>query len=154
MSSSYRAPVPLFVPALTAMLVLFVFGVREQDQLARDSVEQLVGQREEIARIVAEGIEADLRSTEASAARLARDLAEHLDDRVPDADAEFARLFETLRDGSTRSRRQLFDPVTDAGVWIPNYVKLDASLRAFFVQAKRLIEVYGRGANGQVFVDT
>jgi sirohydrochlorin ferrochelatase len=126
--------VPLFVPALTAMLVLLVlfgFGVREQNQLARDSVEQLVSQREEIARIVAAGIEEDLRSTEASAARLARDLAEHLDDSVPDADAEFARLFETLADGSTRSRRQLFDPVTDAGVWIPNYVKLDAGLRTF-----------------------
>ena len=53
---AYRPPVPLFLPALTAalaLMVLFVFGVREQQQLAGGSVERIVGQREQIAQIVA-----------------------------------------------------------------------------------------------------
>ncbi len=70
----YRAPVPLFIPALSAalvLLVLFVFGVREQQHLAEASSEQIISQRAEIARIVAEAIESDLRAAEASARRFA-----------------------------------------------------------------------------------
>ena len=153
----YRSPVPLFVPALTAILVLlllFVFGVREQRQLAQDSVEQIVGQREQIAHIVAEAIEQDLRATEASVRRFARDLAVNLDAPAPLSDAMFERWFQRLPDGSIRSRRDRFDPVTDAGVAIPNFLQLDAELREFFVRAKALTELYGRGAYGQVFADT
>ena len=66
----YQPPVPLFVPALTAvlaLLILFVFGVREQRQLAAESTEQIISQRENIAQIVAAAMQADLQAAEASA---------------------------------------------------------------------------------------
>ncbi|QGX39324.1 ATP-binding protein [Permianibacter aggregans] len=154
---AYRPPVPLFLPALTAVLaltVLFVFGVREQQQLTGSSVERIVGQREQIAQIVAEAIEADLRAAESSVRRFAHDLSVNLEAPVEVPDAVFEQHFQALPDGSVRSRRDRFDPNTEAGVWIPRYVSLDSRLREFFVRAKTITELYGRGAHGQVFVDT
>lgn len=153
----YRAPVPLFLPAVTALLVLlvlFIFGVREQRQLAEASTEQIISQRENIAHIVAEAMEADLQAAEASARRFARDLAVNLEAPLPTAASQFEHWLQALPDGSIRSRRDRFDPATDAGIWIPNYLQPDAQLREFFVRAKMLTELYGRGAHGQVFADT
>ncbi len=153
----YRAPVPLFIPALSAalvLLVLFIFGVREQQQLADASSEQIINQRAEIARIVAEAIQSDMHAAEASVRRFGRDLAVNLEAPQPEAAADFDNWFQPLPDGSIRSRLDRFDPVTDAAVWIPNYLKPDAKLREFFVRAKSVTELYGRGAYGQVFADT
>ena len=153
----YRPPVPLFVPALTAvlaLLILFVFGVREQHQLAAASTEQIIGQRQNIAQIVAEAMEDDLQAAEASARRFARDLAVNLEAPLEVSPNQFENWIQRLPDGSSRSRRDRFDPTTDAGIWLPNYLQVDARLREFFVRAKTLTELYGRGAHGQVFVDT
>ena len=154
---TYRQPVPLFVPTLTVTLVLLVlygFGLREQERLTNNQIEQAVQQRETIAHIVAEGIESDLQRTETSARRFAEVLASKLILPFADIENRFATEIETLPDGSHRNRHDGFDPLTQAGVWIPNYVQLDAGARQFFARAQALTELYGRGAQGEVFMDT
>lgn len=156
-----RQPVPLFVPTLAAalvLLVLFFFGWREQRQLASAHAEQVLSQREEIAHIVAEAMERDLRQTAASIERFAHDLSAVLapDWRVsPDqVQQRFDQQFERWPDGSIRSRRDRFDGSRQAGVVIPSFLQPDGRLQEFFLRTQAFTEHFGRGAQGQRFVDT
>jgi len=153
----YRSPVPLYVPTLTvtlALLVIFSFGVKEQTRLVNTSIENAIAQREEIANIEAEAMEADLNGAEISIQRFSRDLEVNLEPVEQIDQATFDILFQKMPDGSTRSNRKLFDPHTEAGVWIPNYVSIGEREREFFVRAKKMTDLFGRGAEGGVFADT
>jgi len=155
--SSYRPPVSIFVPALSAALVLtllFYFGLDEQQKLAQTAITEKITEREQIAQLVAESIELDLQQTLASVQRFSRDLEVQLVPEQPATVANFTRQFELLKDGSTRSRRTQFDPITEAGVWLPNYTPISDELREFVVRAKTITETYGRGAYQRTFVDT
>lgn len=158
-SHRFRTPIPIFVPALSVALVLtvlFLVGLKEQNKLIDDRVEQVIGQHEIIARIVAENMDKALRDTEDSIQRYARALGQALDTDLTEVnpDQRFAAWFEALPDGSIRSRRDIFDGREEAGVWIPDYATPSPELKRFYLHAKPLTDLYGQAARNQTFVNT
>lgn len=158
-SQRFRTPIPIFVPALSVALVLtvlFLVGLKEQQKLIDDRVEQVIHQHETIAHIVAENMDQALRNTEDSVQRYARALGQALDGDTPDPDthARFTTWFESLPDGSIRSRRGIFDGREEAGVWIPDYATSAPDLKQFYVHAKPLTDLYGQAARTSAFVNT
>ncbi|MFT5716536.1 MAG: signal transduction histidine kinase/CheY-like chemotaxis protein [Oleiphilaceae bacterium] len=152
----YR-PVPLFLPIISALLVLavlFVFGLREQDSLLKGRIEQVIEQHERTALHVASLIQKDLFKAQSSVTRFSQDLSIALSEKSKEVDPRFNAWFGLQDDGTIRSLRKSFDPKNQAGVWIPNYHQPDKNSRNMFARAKEIIEIYGRGAHGQVFVDT
>ena len=155
----YRPPIPIFIPTLSVALVLgvlFGFGLKEQNRLANERIEQVINQRQTIAGIVANAMESGLRKTQQSVQRYAGELGRQLDQGTSQAEikARFDQWFQPFPDDTYRSRRDRFDPQTQAGVWIPNYVTLDPAQKQRFVISKEITELYGRGAQSQPFVDT
>lgn len=158
-TQQYKTPIPIFVPALSVaavLLVLFLVGLKEQDALRKDRVEQVIRQHEIIARIVADNMDNSIRQTEASVTRYAQALSQQF--QLPQTDSainqRFAVLTEQRPDGSFRSPREAYKPTEEAGLWIPSYTPLNDSTRRFFVDAKTVTDLYGRGAMSQPFVDT
>jgi anti-anti-sigma regulatory factor/HAMP domain-containing protein len=83
-----------------------------------------------------------LGTTEASAARLSRLLSVEVEsDHELSAD-DFDEILSLNADGTYRSRHDFHQPLQDAGIIIPATAVLDASERLFYLQAKRLIELY------------
>ena len=155
----YRPPIPIFIPTLSVALVLgvlFSFGLKEQNRLANERIEQVINQRQTIAGIVADTIENGLRQTQQSVQRYASELGRQLDQGAPPAvvNAKFDQWFQPFPDDTYRSRRDRFNPQTQAGVWIPNYVTLNPEVKQFFVTSKEITELYGLGAQSRPFVDT
>ncbi|NQD35677.1 PAS domain-containing protein [Permianibacter sp. IMCC34836] len=156
-----RQSVPPFLLAALAglvLLVLFVVGWREQLRLAQEHAEQVIRQRQEIASIVADAIDSDLQQTARSANRFATDLERYLDRHAGRADNQidqrFAQQFARQSDGAIRSRPELFDGSRHAGLALPTFLQPDAGQRELFVLSQAFIESFGRGAEGQHFVDS
>ena len=157
--TQFRTPIPIFVPALSVALVLtvlFLVGLSEQQKLIDERVEQTIGQHETIAHIVADNMNSAMLDAEDSVGRFARSLGEVLAEPLAETvvEARFSQWFEPMPDGTVRSRREDFDGQQETGVWIPGYVQVDANVREFYVRAKKLIDLYGRGTSHSPFVNT
>lgn len=97
----------------------------------------------------------DLRVAESSILSFAR-LLSYGTERLPPAadDQHFYALFQQDGDGLWRSRRDQYQPATEAGLWAPAEAVDTPEDRAFFLQAKRLMDIYGRGAANHLFANT
>ncbi len=71
--------------------------------------------------------------------------------------SERAKAFDSIvkkdEDGAWRSDRESFNPGNEAGIWLQRGHPIKEKTKNFFIQAKRVTEVFGQGALGD-FVDT
>jgi len=150
-------PIPWFLPAIIALMVLsvlFWFGLKEQGALLEQGIEETVKQRMWISEQVGKKITETLVQTKASAERFSKHLSIALSSPSFDSENKFNMLFESLPDGSIRSIKNNYDPLTEAGVWIPKHHQMNLKNKALFVRAKNIVETYGQGALQQPYVDT
>lgn len=157
--TAFRTPIPIFIPAVSVALVLtvlFLVGLKEQEKLVDDRVEQVIRQRETIARIVTDNMNQAIQQTEASIARYASLLSRQLNNPLPAAEvaSRFAALTETGQDGAIRSQRQTYHPATESGMWVPRNAATDQRLHEFLLQAKQVTDLFALGAVGQPFVNS
>lgn len=155
---TFRTPIPIFVPALSVALVLsvlFLVGLKEQDALIEDRVEQVIRQHEIIAQIVADNMDQSLRLTEESVSRFAWTLSQELTRELAPATIEqrFDATTEALPDGTVRSRRASYRADSEAGIWIPDYTPVDLRTQQLFVSLKRATDLFGRGSQSQTFAN-
>ena len=85
-----------------------------------------------------------LRDTEASIARFARMLTAELEAGHAGASG-WDEVVALDPDGCHRSRRDRFDPRRHAGIYVPKGYPLDDPEKAFFLDTKRLVELYQTG---------
>lgn len=157
--SAFRTPIPIFIPALSVavvLTVLFLVGLKEQEKLINDRVEQVIGQHSTIARLVADGMNGAIQQTEASIARYASLISLRLEERLtPDElESRLAAVTEAGADGSIRSRAGSYQPASESGIWIPPKAAANQHLQEFLLQAKQVTDLYGLGAVGQPFVNS
>ena len=144
----------LLVLALGLLACLLMLGEqRVVERLANDKIAELeLAQdrwRNELQATLARG--------EASIARYAN-LVSSLepDDRLTtDSRAEWLARFERLvgkdPDGAWRSRKSLFDPDHDAGIWIPPTATLTDADRRFYARSAESMAIFGAGSRDPLF---
>ena len=94
-----------------------------------------------------------LLNAEVTAARFGRLISD--DGTIPtDEFGDFSVRVMRDRDGLWRSRHDLFDPATEAGIWLPNSAAVSADTRRFFSRAAVLTENFGLGALNDYFIDS
>lgn len=155
-ASKYR-PIPWFLPAITALMVLsglFWFGLQEQSLLLKQGIEEAVKKRVWTSEQVAQRITNTLERTKTSAERFSNHLSSALSRPIFGGLTRFDTLFEQLPDGSIRSIKNNYEPLTQAGIWIPNHHQMNTNTKELFVRAKYIVETYGQGAQQQPYVDT
>jgi PAS domain S-box-containing protein len=154
--AQYR-PIPWFLPAIAAIIVLsvlFVFGLQEQQLLLSKSIDEAVKQRIWTSEQVARKIETTLKNTKTSSERLSAYLSSSLSSNMNYPTNEFETLFEKYPDKSIRSTKKTYNAKTQAGVWLPTNYPLSTENKTLIVKAKYNIEAYGLGAKQQSYVDT
>ena len=104
-------------------------------------------------RGVVQGIEHRAAAAEARVLRFARHLSELPPDAGPAEIREFDRLVAREPDGAWRSRRALFDPSREAGLFLPRVVDPDPEFKSFLIRAKQLTERFGAGALDPTLAD-
>ena len=138
----------LILLTLVVFLVPLVWTV---DSVLR---ERLVQQAQEALRqqdqLRYQGLRGDLQRTERSIERFARLLDNHMRPPRPEDEATFQAMFQPEADGVWRSRRDTFEARQQAGMWAPPEAVASPEDRSFFVQAKRLTDIYGAGASEQL----
>ncbi|HEV8197180.1 MAG TPA: ATP-binding protein [Gemmatimonadales bacterium] len=67
--------------------------------------------------------------------------------------AEFDRLVVRDADSAWRSRKSLFDPATQAGIFLPKGAPVDPVFKSFLVRAKRVTEQFGSGTLDPTLAD-
>ena len=144
----------LLILALGLLACLLMLGEsRVVERLANDKIAELeLAQdrwRNELQATLARG--------EASIARYAN-LVSSLepDDRLnPDSQAAWLARFERLvgqdADGAWRSRKSLFDPDHDAGIWIPPTATFTDADRRFYVRCAESMATFGAGSRDSFF---
>lgn len=97
----------------------------------------------------------DLRMAESSIQSFAHLLSYGTERGLPASDdATFYALVQQDGDGLWRTRREAYQPATEAGIWAPPAAVDTPEDRAFFLQVRRLMEIYGRGAASHLFANT
>jgi len=66
---------------------------------------------------------------------------------------EFARVVARDSDGAWRTRKRMFDPAREAGIYIPAYTRVDAEFKSFLIRAKALTERFGSGTLDPTLAD-
>ncbi len=94
---------------------------------------------------VVSGIHIRVAAAEARVARFSKLVSAEAARSDPVPPKEFDRLVAREPDGAWRSRKALFDPVVQAGIFLPKTTPLDPPLKSFLVGAKRVTERFGAG---------
>ena len=144
----------LLVVALGLLTCLLLLGERRLvERLANDKIAEL-----ELAQTRWRNeLQATLARGEASIARYANLISsKEADDALsPDSQAEWLARFERLvgrdDDGAWRSRKSLFDPNRDAGIWIPPTANLTPADRRFYVRCAESMATFGAGSRDSFF---
>ncbi|WP_437838576.1 ATP-binding protein [Sorangium sp. So ce1153] len=90
-----------------------------------------------------------LLEAEASAARYGRILTMALQEDPVGSPERFDALVGPARDGGMVSRKAGFTPGRDAVIWLPAGYPLDDREKLFFLETKRVTELYSAGAPGE-----
>ncbi len=152
-------PFYILVISVTLLLALVLWASgRYQDKLKQDYLAQALDGLAQTERDVADDMRQELAATEASLLRYQRVLQHALSGMTPAQREALLQRFhsytERLPDGSTRSRRQGFDGTRETGIWIPASAQLAPSYQAAIAQAKHITDLFGPGAQGNIFVNT
>lgn len=148
---------PWYVPIFSALLVLsvlFWFGVKEQKAIIDTEVEQTKLQRSLLVRMVIKQIEAKLIQTKISVERLARQLAYGFSYYPEDLSKKFDKIVELLPDGTLRSDQSIYNPINEAGIFIPQNVSLNSKDKSLLIQSKNIIENLTTNISRSTYVDT
>ncbi len=92
------------------------------------------------------GIHTRVAAAEARVARFANLISAEGARADPALASEFDRLVMHDPDGAWRSRKALFNPDLQAGIFLPRATPLDPAFKSFLVRAKRVTEQFGAGA--------
>jgi len=134
--------------------VLIVPGLLLAERTLRRRLEDArLGALESSMRGVVHGIQERVAAAEGRALRFARFLSTEPAGADPADVREFDRLVARESDGAWRSRKRWFDPVREAGIYIPAYTIVDAGLKSFLIRAKRLTERFGSGTLDPTLAD-
>jgi hypothetical protein len=94
-----------------------------------------------------------LLNAEVTAARFGRLISD--DGTIPTNEfCDFTMRVMRDRDGLWRSRHDLFDPATEAGIWLPSHDVVSADTQRFFSRAAVLTENFGLGALNDYFINS
>lgn len=85
--------------------------------------------------------------SEASALRFSRMLTAELEEGHAMDRGGFDRLVERTANGSLLTRKEGFNPTRDAVLWVPPSYKVDDAEERFFMEAKRMVELYRADGN-------
>ena len=138
---------------LAAVLVLLpvVLGLERglRDRLIAARLAALVP----AMKAITDGMAGRVEAAEARLLRLVALVAAAGPDVDAEAAAEFDRVMRRDPDGAWRNRRDRFDPLREAGVFVTRGVPLDQRLKTLVMQSKRVLEVFGAGTLDPRFVD-
>lgn len=144
---------PLFIALLT-LSFLMLFAIREERTLQYKHLEEVFEQRLLMSARVANKINKTLNKTTTSIERFSRHLSLSLETTKLYQPNKFKLLFEKLNDQSTRSKKSRFNGDIQAGLWLPNFKRIDKEDEEQLLLAKHIIETYGQGAKELPFVNT
>ena len=134
---------------LIVLPALFFVEDRLERALIEEQIHSLTAQEEILVGTASRRV----RASERSVARLASRIS-GLSSEVDAVDrARFDTLVARDADGAWRSRREHFEPLVDAGIWIPRHGALDDSIACWLVRAKRVIEEASLDADDPLFAN-
>lgn len=134
-------------------ILFFTLGVESvlRNQLFQDQVDQIYKDGHEWCN----RLDQTIRSLERRVLSFARLLESRMELPATEWEiAEFDRLVQAMPDGSWRSRREVYSPTSEAGIFIPQYVKVNNRLKTFFYRSWRTTTSYGSGALDEPISDT
>lgn len=148
---------PWFLPIITALIVLsilFWFGLKEQQSLIKKGIDETVSQRTLLVKIVAKKIETILVNTKESTEHLASLLSQSLSSSVNKPSIEFNMLTNTFPDGTIRSSKEKYNPLNEAGVVLPNNLKLNTKIEKEIINAKITIDTFSGHLANKPYIDS
>ena len=142
---------PLGLGALMTLLLLGAVGLSQllQERMARHLVEKVLESQKIKIRDRVTGFDATLRRAETSVSRYANLVSYRTADLAREG-GSFEAIAQRDPDGSWRTPRSRFDPLTDANIWVPPSVPLSDTNRRFFQRAYTITRVFGQGAQNEV----
>lgn len=142
---------PLGLGALMTLLLLGAVGLSQllQERMARYLVEKVLESQKIKIRDRVAGFDATLRRAESSVSRYASLVSYRTADLASEG-GTFEAIAQRDPDGSWRTPRSRFDPLTDANIWVPPSVPLNDTNRRFFQRAYTITRVFGQGAQNEV----
>lgn len=142
---------PLGLGALMTLLLLGAVGLSQllQERMARHLVEKVLESQKIKIRDRVTGFDATLRRAETSVSRYANLVSYRTADLAREG-GSFEAIAQRDPDGSWRTPRSRFDPLTDANLWVPPSVPLSDTNRRFFQRSYTITRVFGQGAQNEV----
>ncbi|HEU5219764.1 MAG TPA: hypothetical protein VFU23_13985, partial [Gemmatimonadales bacterium] len=139
---------------ILAAAVLIVPGLllAERSLRRRLQAERLASFESSMSSVV-NGINIRVAAAEARVTRFSRMISAEGARADPAAAADFDRLVMREQDSAWRSRKALFDPAAQAGIFLPKNAPLDPAFKSFLIRAKRVTEQFGAGALDPTLAD-
>lgn len=157
-STLLRLGIPLWLPLITVsvvLLILFVFGLREQRQLQERRVAESLAVIEKNEQRIADAISDSLNQAEHSVLLAAHRIGIDLErGSNADSDRDLSHWLALYPDGSRRSDPKNFDASSDAAVLLPQDLAVKDPLIGTFGVIRHTISNFGLGSSGAVFTDT
>jgi len=143
--------IPLGFGALMALLLLGALGLSQllQARMARQLVDKVLESQKIKIRDRVRGFDATLHRAETSASRYAN-LVSYRSADLASEPGSFEAIAQRDPDGSWRTPRSRFDPLTDSNIWVPPSVPLNEANKRFFQRAYAITRVFGLGAQNEV----
>lgn len=124
-----------------------------QSRLTRHLVGKVVASQRQRVEWNVERFDTTLRLAEASIRRYAR-LVSYGSSQLSTVSDSLQGVARLDGDGVWRTDKATFDPATQAGVWIPPTVSLNADTRRFFVRTRQITSLFGQGAEDPLIANT
>jgi len=142
---------PLGLGALMTLLVLGAVGLSQllQEHMARGLVEKVLESQRIKIRDRVVGFDGTLRRAEASVSRYAS-LVSYRSADLASEGGSFEAIAQRDSDGSWRTPRSHFDPLTDSNIWVPPSVPLNEANKRFFQRSYAITRIFGQGAQNDV----
>ncbi len=139
---------------ILAAAVLIVPGLllAERSLRQRLQAERLAALASAMSGVVS-GIHARVAAAEARVIRFSKLVSAEGARGDPSRARDFDRIVVRDPDGAWRSRKALFDPAVQAGIFLPKTTALDPVFKTFLFRAKRVTEQFGAGALDPTLAD-
>jgi PAS domain S-box-containing protein len=139
---------------LLAAVVLILPGlVLAERALRRQLLESRRASLELTMRGLVHGVKQRVAAAEARVARFAVLMSSEPGNADLALEREFGSLVRRDSDGAWRSRRESFDPVREAGIFVPRFSAVTPEFASFLMRAKHLTERFGAGTLDPVLAD-
>ena len=143
--------VPLGLGALMTLLLLGAIGLSQllQERMARHLVDKVLESQKIKIRDRVTTFDSTLRRAEKSVSRYANLISFDSSDLSGES-GSFESIAQRDPDGSWRTPRSRFDPLSDSNIWVPPSVPLTDANKRFFQRAYSITRIFGQGAQNEV----